>query len=135
MKFSSFVLALAVVLIVGETASAQGIDLANFGLGPIAPFSLELDGNLETPEFGAINSLGLWVINPTTYCKSLVTAPIGFEESTRAGTFYIATVQRIAGRDHIVYIDIDSSDGRLPIIGQKIESECYPLSVLSSTRR
>ena len=135
MKSSSFVLALALVLIVCETAAAQGVDLANFGLGPIAPFSLELDGNPETPEFGAINSLGLWVINPATYCKSLVTAPMGLEEATRAGTFYIATVQRIAGRDHVVYIDIDSSDGRLPIIGQKIESECYPLSALASTRR
>ena len=135
MKLPPVVLALALVLVVGKTGSAQSIDLVRFGLGPIVPFSLELDGNPNTPEFGAITSLGLWVINPATYCKSLVTAPMGFEEATRAGTFYIATVQRIAGRDHMVYIDIDSSDGRLPIIGQKIESECYPLSVRSSTMR
>ena len=128
------VLALALVLAASERVAAQSIDLAHFGLGPIAPFSLELDGNPATPEFGAVNSLGLWVINPATYCRSLVTAPMAFEEATAAGTFYIGTLQRIAGRDYMLYIDIDPSDGRLPIVAQKIESECYPSSRASATR-
>ena len=59
---------------------------------------------------------------------------MGFEEARTAGTFYIASVQRIAGRDYVVYVDIDSSDGRLPIIAQKIESECYPSSRASTLR-
>ena len=51
-----------------------------------------------------------------------------------SGTFYIGTLQRIAGRDYMLYIDIDPSDGRLPIVAQKIESECYPSSRASATR-
>jgi hypothetical protein len=129
-----FVLALVLVLVGSEKVAAQSIDLAQFGLGPIAPFSLELDGNPATPEFGAINPLGLWVINPATYCKSLVTAPMSFEEATAAGTFYLATVQRVAGRDYMLYIDIDPADGRLPIVAKKIDSECYPASLASAWR-
>jgi hypothetical protein len=105
---------------------AQTVDLAPFGLGPITLFSLEVDGDPKTMEFGAINGLGLWVVNPGNYCKSLVTAPFTFEEMTRPGTFFIATLQRIGGVDYLFYTDIDPSDGRLPLTAQRITSECYP---------
>jgi hypothetical protein len=129
-----FVLALVLVLVAREKVAAQSIDLAHFGLGPIAPFSLELDGNPATPEFGAITPLGLWVINPATYCKSLVNAPMSYEEATTAGTFYVGYVQRVTGRDYMLYIDIDPADGRLPIVAQKIESGCYPASLGPAAR-
>jgi hypothetical protein len=107
-------------------SDAQSLDLAPFDLGPIIPFALEVDGDPKTIELGAITPLGLWVINPATYCKSLVTAPLTFEEATAPGSFYIATLQRIGGVDYLLYTDIDPSDGRLPLKAQRVTSECYP---------
>ena len=42
------------------------------------------------------------------------------------GTFYVSYVQRIAGKDWLVLIDIDKSDGYLPASVHNITSPCYP---------
>ena len=89
--------------------------------------SLLLSQNwMATPgpiEWIAWTDFGLWVIDPTTLCKSIVTVNLG---PPAPGTFYVSYVQRIAGKDRLVLIDIDKSDGYLPASVHNITSPCYP---------
>ena len=117
-------LLLSVMFVLSSVLPSQGqnLDLAQFGLGPIAPVVAELDGDPNTIEWMAWTQFGLWVINPTTFCKSIVTVD---NKDWGPGKFFLAFVQRIAGQDRLVLIDIDNSDGRLPAGVYNISSPCY----------
>ena len=118
-------LLLSIMFVLSSVLPSQGqnLDLAQFGLGPIAPVVAELDGDPNTIEWMAWTQFGLWIINPATLCKSIVMVDI---EDGVPGTFYVSYLQRIAGKDRLVMIDIDNSDGRLPANVHTIISPCYP---------
>ncbi len=116
-------LSIMFVLVTALSAPGQTLDLAQFELGAIAPVVTELDGDPNTIEWIAWTQFGLWVINPATLCKSMVVLDLG---NWVPGTFYLFYVQRIAGKDRLVLIDIDTSDGSLPASIHNIISPCYP---------
>ena len=118
-------LLLSIVFVLSSVLPSQGqsLDLAQFGLGPISPVVAELDGDPNTIEWMAWTQFGLWVINPATLCKSIVLIDI---EDEGPGRFYLSYMQRIAGKDRLVLIDIDNSDGSLPANVHNISSPCYP---------
>jgi len=120
----SYILLFAFGVGVVAPSQAQSLDLAQFELGAIAPVVAELDGDPRTIEWIAWTDFGLWVIDPTTLCKSIVTVNLG---PPAPGTFYVSYVQRIAGKDRLVLIDIDKSDGYLPASVHNITSPCYPM--------
>jgi hypothetical protein len=104
-------------------AQGQNLDLAQFGLGPITPVVAELDGDPNPIEWIAWTQFALWVINPTTLCKSMVTVDT---KDWGPGAFIVSYVQRIARKDRLVLSDIDTSDGSLPASVYNISSPCYP---------
>ncbi len=118
-------LLLSIMFVLSSVLPSQGqtLDLAQFELGAIAPVVAELDGDPNTIEWIAWTQFGLWVINPATLCKSMVVLDLG---NWVPGTFYLFYVQRIAGKDRLVLIDIDNSDGSLPANVHNIISPCYP---------
>ena len=63
------------------------------------------------------------MINAATLCQSIVLIDI---EDEGPGRFYLSYMQRIAGKDRLVLIDIDNSDGSLPANVHNISSPCYP---------
>lgn len=119
----SYILLFAFGVRVVAPSPAQSLDLAQFELGAIAPIVAELDDDPNTIEWIAWTDFGLWVIDPTTLCKSMVTVNLGHPAPR---TFYVAYVQRIAGKDRLVLIDTDKSDGYLPASVHNITSPCYP---------
>ena len=118
-------LILSVIFVLSTVVPSQGqnLDLAQFGLGSFTPVVAELDGDPNTIEWIAWTQFGLWVINPTTLCKSIVTVET---KDWGPGTFLLSYVQRIAGKDRLILIDIDTSDGSLPANVYDITSPCYP---------
>jgi hypothetical protein len=104
------------------SAQSNAFNLISFGLGPVMPFTLEIDGNPATTEWAVTTRFGdWWIVNPETMCKS----PI----ATASNPFTTLTnVTRIGGRDHLVVTDLRATDGEQWTRVYRILSPCYPAS-------
>lgn len=117
------------LLLSSVPASAQPRDfnLLVFGLGPIEPFPVELDGNPATIEWmtqatDAFGNVWWFVLNPNPVCASAA----GTVRYKSGEAHVVRNLRRIGDRDRMLVIDLDPSDGELPIFIEDIVSRCYP---------
>jgi hypothetical protein len=115
-------LVLIALLVVPSTTAAQ-FNLLDFGLGAIQPFTAELDGNPHTTEWMALRNNEIWVIAPSGCKERIDPAPPQVPGNWAA--FWIVSIQRVNGRDHLVFVDLDTRDGLAPFDVQPIRQGCY----------